>query len=328
MDVVEDFHQLAPDQILDAVEQCGWVCDGSFLALNSYENRVYQVGIEDDVPLIAKFYRPARWDDEAIREEHEFTYALAAEEIPVVAPLRDTSGQSLHQHKGYRFAMFPRRGGRTPELDNPESLEIIGRFLGRIHRIGEQADFVHRPGLDIQSHGVETSNWLLESGQLPMGLERSYQALIDDLLAKMQDHFSAAGDYQRLRIHGDCHPNNMLWRDGQLHIVDFDDVRMGPSVQDLWMFLSGDRMDQTGGLADLLEGYTQFRDFAVAELHLIESLRTLRIIYYAVWLAKRSEDPAFELAFPWFYTAHFWDQHILALKEQSAELDQRPLIWD
>lgn len=330
---LEDFHQLSPDRILDAVEQGGWLCDGSFLALNSYENRVYQVGIEDtegekQPPLIAKFYRPQRWSDAAIIEEHQFTLALATEEIPVIAPLVDEAGMSLLQQNGYRFAVFPRRGGRTPELDNPQQLEVIGRFLARIHLLGEQADFEHRPGINIESHGVEPADWLLANQHIPPGLESAYRALIDDLLLKMRDHFSAAGDYQRLRIHGDCHPNNILWRDGQPHIVDFDDTRMGPAVQDIWMFLSGDRTYQTARIADVLEGYTQFREFAPAELHLVEALRTLRIIYYAYWLARRANDPAFVLAFPWFYSDNFWDQHILALKEQSAALDQLPLVWD
>nr|CAA6829096.1 MAG: YihE protein, required for LPS synthesis [uncultured Thiotrichaceae bacterium] len=327
-DTVNGFHRLSPDQILDAVESLGWVADGCFLALNSYENRVYQVGIEDDEPVIAKFYRPDRWSNEAIREEHAFSLQLADVEIPVVAPLLDASGESLHQHDVFRFALYPRRGGRTPELDDPEQLEVIGRFMARIHLSGEQSDFQHRPSVDIESYGIETSTWLLGSGHLPMGLEQAYSMLIDDLLAKIKDHFSAAGDFKMLRVHGDAHPGNLLWREGQLHIVDFDDARMGPSVQDLWMFLSGDRQFRTARLADVLEGYTQFRDFNPRELHLIEALRTLRIIHYAVWLARRAEDPAFQQAFPWFYTAHFWDTHILTLKEQSAELDQLPLIWD
>ncbi len=341
---LDDFHQLSPERILAAVEQGGWRCDGSFLALNSYENRVYQVGIEGDEggggdagtddnsirpePLIVKFYRPQRWLDAAIHEEHAFTLALAAEEIPVIAPLVDSQGMSLQQQNGYRFAVFPRRGGRTPELDNPQQLEVIGRFLARIHLLGEQATFTHRPGIDIASHGAEPADWLLANQHIPLALEQAYRTLIDDVLLKMRDHFSAAGDYQRLRIHGDCHPNNILWRSGQPHIVDFDDTRMGPAIQDLWMFLAGDRAEQTARLADLLAGYTQFRDFAPVELHLIEALRTLRIIYYAAWLARRADDPAFVRAFPWFYSATFWDQHILTLKEQSALLDQSPLIWN
>ncbi len=327
-DTVTGFHRLSPDQILNAVESQDWITDGCFLALNSYENRVYQVGIEDAEPLIAKFYRPDRWSDEAIQEEHTFTLELAADEIPVVAPLVDDYGDSLHQHDVFRFALYPRRGGRTPELEDPQQLEIIGRFLARIHALGEQTDFLHRPSVDIESYGVETSQWLLNSRQLPLGLESAYAPLIDDLLAKIKDHFRAAGDFKMLRVHGDAHPSNLLWREGQLHIVDFDDARMGPAVQDIWMFLSGDRQFRTARLADVLEGYTQFRDFDPRELHLIEALRTLRIIHYAVWLARRAEDPAFQLAFPWFYTAHFWDTHILTLKEQSAELDQLPLIWD
>ncbi|PWQ99896.1 serine/threonine protein kinase [Leucothrix pacifica] len=325
---ISAFQNLSPDEILDAVESQGYFCSGSFQALNSYENRVYQLGIEDGAPLIAKFYRPARWDNESIQEEHDFTRELVDSELPVVAPLYNAQGESIHQHGEFRFSLYPRVSGRTPELDNPDQLEVIGRFLARIHLHGEQADFKHRPAVDIESYGAAPSQYLLSEGKLPAGMEVAYRNLIDDLLVKINDHFSAAGSVQQLRIHGDCHPGNILYWDEVPHIVDFDDARMGPAIQDLWMYLSGERPYQQARLMDILIGYTQFRDFNPKELHLVEALRTLRMIHYAGWLAKRAEDPAFQLAFPWFYTARYWDDHILALKEQSALLDEEPLIWD
>ncbi len=325
---ISAFHTLTPDTMLDAVESIGYRTDGRFLALNSYENRVYQIGLEDAEPIIAKFYRPGRWSDDAIIEEHIFTAQLAADEIPVVAPLADDSGKTLHHWADHRFALYPRRGGRTPELDNPEQLEMIGRFIARIHLHGQVGEFEHRPRLDIDSFGVAPSRYLLENRKIPADLEQSYASLIDDLLLRIRRCFDAAGEVANIRLHGDCHPSNILWRDDTPHIVDFDDARMGPAIQDLWMFLSGDRQYATARLADLLEGYTQFRDFDPRELHLIEALRTLRMIHYAAWLARRADDPAFKMAFPWFYTRRYWDDHILALREQAALMDESPLIWD
>jgi len=322
------FQHLVPDEILDSIESQGYLCNGRFLALNSYENRVYQIGIEESPSIIAKFYRPKRWSDEAIMEEHLLTLELEKSEIPVVAPLINQYGETLHHYGHYRFALYPQKGGRTPELDNPQHLEIIGRFLARIHLHGEQSDFQYRPSLNIEQFGIEPSQYLLKNRLIPMELESAYSNLMNDLIPKIQHRFDLAGNVKNIRLHGDCHPSNILWRDGIPHIVDFDDARTGPAIQDLWMFLSGDRQYQTIRLADLLEGYTQFRDFNPRELHLIEALRTLRMIHYAAWLAKRASDPAFQLAFPWFYTARYWDDHILSLKEQSSALDNPPLIWD
>lgn len=325
---VTAFRELTPDTFLDAIESTGRWCDGRFLALNSYENRVYQIGIEEDVPIIAKFYRPQRWSDAAILEEHAFTLTLAGEEIPVIAPLANDQGETLHRHGPFRFALYPRRGGHPPELDNPEHLEQLGRFVARIHNLGELKPFEHRPTLDIDSFGHRPRRYLLDSGLIPEHLLEAYEGLSRDLLVQIEAIFDSGEPPRPLRLHGDCHPGNILWTDDGPHIVDFDDARMGPAIQDLWMFLSGDRPYMTARLADLLEGYTQFRDFDPAELRLIEPLRTLRMIHYAAWLARRWDDPAFPLAFPWFNTLQYWEDHVLSLREQAALLNERPLVWD
>ncbi|MEA1889904.1 MAG: serine/threonine protein kinase [Pseudomonadota bacterium] len=324
----EAFAQLTPDHMLDAIESLGLRCDGRFLALNSYENRVYQVGIEDQSPLVAKFYRPGRWTDQAIIEEHEFTQALAALEIPVIAPDKDDQGTSLHQYGHYRFALYPCRGGRAPELDNPEHLEQLGRFIARIHAEGATKNFVYRPELDINSFAVEPRKYLLDHDFIPAHLIEAYQGLTADLIKQIEQCFDRAGEINNIRLHGDCHPGNILWTDKGPHIVDFDDARTGPAIQDLWMFLSGDRAYMTARLADLLEGYTQFYDFNAAELHLVEALRTMRLIHYAAWLARRWDDPAFPLAFPWFNSMNYWEEQILILREQASLMNEPPLVWD
>lgn len=321
------FAALGPDDILDAVEGRGFRCDGRFLALNSYENRVYQVGLDDGAPVIIKVYRPGRWSDAAIREEHAFTLQLAEHEIPVVPPLADDTGATLYHHRGFRFALYERRGGRAPDLDRPEQLQMLGRFIGRIHAFGRSAPFHRRPVLDVEGFAVEPSRFLLEHGWIPADLHTAYRTLIDDLLTRVRACFERAGAPEIIRLHGDCHPGNILWRDGGLHIVDFDDARMGPAVQDLWMFLSGDRDFMTARLADVLDGYTEFSDFDPRELHLIEALRTMRMIHYAAWIARRWHDPAFPMAFPWFGSGRYWEDHILALREQAAAMDEPPLVW-
>ncbi len=319
-----DYAALSPDTLLDAVDACGYRTSGQFLALNSYENRVYQVGLDEGLPLIAKFYRPGRWSDESILEEHAFALELAAQEIPVVAPLviDDTS---LHSHRGYRFALYPRQGGRWPELNQREDRLWMGRFIGRIHAVGSTRPFRHRPVLDIDSFGTGSYQFLLEQGFIPAHIELAYRTLVEDLLQQVAGRFDSAGNVRQIRLHGDCHPGNVLWTEKGPHFVDLDDCRTGPAMQDLWMLISGSRDEMQAQLADIIEGYVQFHDLDYRELQLIEALRTLRIIHYAAWLARRWEDPAFPLAFPWFDSPRYWEEHILALREQAGLLDEAPL---
>lgn len=322
------FAGLTPDTMLDAIESTGVVCNGQFLALNSYENRVYQVGLEEEAPLVAKFYRPNRWSDDAIIEEHRFTQALAVEEIPVIAPLADDKGDTLRHYGSMRFALYPCRGGRAPELDNPDQLEQLGRFIGRIHALGAVQPFEHRPTVDMESYLIEPSRYLREHDFIPAHLIDAYESLIRDLIPRVEACYQRAGKIRNIRLHGDFHPGNVLWREDGPQIVDFDDARMGPAVQDLWMFLSGDRPYMTARLADLLDGYTRFCDFNPSELHLVEALRTLRLVHFAGWLARRWDDPAFPQAFPWFDSLNFWEEHILTLREQLAKMEEPPLVWD
>lgn len=318
------FHTLTPDFIMDAVENQGFSCDCRNLTLNSYENRVYQVGIEDGNPLIAKFYRPERWTDLQIIEEHDFCHELAGHELPVVAPWRNPDGKSLFQHHGFHFALYPRQGGHAPEFDNLDNLLILGRMLGRMHRIGAVQGFTERPALDSQSFGHE-SVALISEQFIPSEYRESYSILTGQLLEKIEQVLSDAGQVRLIRTHGDCHSGNILWRDNAPHFVDFDDSRMAPAVQDLWMMLSGDRPRKLVQLDALLEGYQEFNSFDPAELRLIEPLRTLRMLHYSAWLASRWADPAFPIAFPWFNTMHYWGEHILELREQLAALDEPAL---
>lgn len=323
--IAPPYQDLTPDRILNAVESLGWRCDGRLLALNSYENRVYQVGIEDDAPLVAKFYRPNRWSDEAIREEHAFTVALAEREIPVVAPLADGQGETLHCFEDFRFAVYPKQPGRAPELDDPDTLAWMGRFLGRIHAVGAIEPFAHRPALTVESFGAEPVDYILRNGFIPPDLAPAYHSVVTDVLLRVSRAYEQAGPVKGIRLHGDCHPGNVLWTDSGPHFVDFDDCRSGPAVQDMWMLLSGDRIAMTGQLSDFMEGYQEFCDFDPRELLLIEALRTLRLIHYSGWLAQRWDDPAFPASFPWFNTQRYWQDHILALREQAALMDEPPL---
>jgi Ser/Thr protein kinase RdoA (MazF antagonist) len=320
-----DYSLLTPDVILQAVEQSGWQTDGRLLALNSYENRVYQVGIEDTSPLIVKFYRPARWSNAAILEEHAFALELAAHELPVVAPLT-VNNTTLLDIQGYRFAIYPRQGGRWPELGTAREREWMGRFIARLHAIGATRPFRERPELDIESFGHQPCRFLQENGFIPAYIEEAYRTLSEDLLKQIEAIHTTVGDIRRIRLHGDCHPGNILWTDDGPHFVDLDDCRSGPAIQDMWMLLSGDRQEMQTQFIDIIEGYQQFYEFDQRELQLIESLRTLRIIHYAAWLAQRWNDPAFPMAFPWFNTPRYWEEHILALREQAGLLNELPLI--
>ncbi len=319
------YASLTPDLILQSVESLGLLCDGRLLALNSYENRVYQVGIDESTPIIAKFYRPHRWADEAILEEHSYSCSLMSAEIPVVAPLSINS-QTLHTYQNYRFSLFPRQGGRWPELDNLDNLEWLGRFMGRIHQHAGSAVFAHRPTLNIESFGNASVDYLLTRDDLiPDYLLHNYQSVASELLTRIEQRFSELSSVRNIRLHGDCHPGNILWTDNGPHFVDFDDCRMGPAIQDLWMLLSGERHEQEMQLSALMEGYQEFCDFDPLELNLIEPLRALRMIHYAAWLARRWVDPAFKQNFPWFEGGRYWEEHIQALREQLALLDEPPL---
>ena len=320
------YQSLTPECILDAIETCGYRCDGRLSTLNSYENRVYQIGLDDGGSIVSKFYRPGRWSDEAIGEEHAFALELAAREIPVVAPIA-VAGRTLHGHAGFRFALYPRRGGRSPELEDSEVLRRLGRFIGRIHAIGAGAPFRHRPALDIESFGFEPSRFVLEQGFVPEDLRATYRSVVDDVLERVQRCFERAGDWRPIRLHGDCHAGNILWTDDGPHFVDLDDARTGPAVQDLWMCLAGDRSETETQFAALGAGYCEFMDFNPAELWLVEALRTLRLTHYAGWLARRWDDPAFPASFPFFNTQRYWQDHILALREQAAVLDEAPLQY-
>ncbi len=315
---------LTPDAVLDALQSAGWRGDGRLLALNSYENRVYQASLEDGGHVVAKFYRPRRWSDAQILEEHGFAAELAAREIPVVAPLA-REGQTLFRHREFRFAVFPRRGGRPPELEDRSVLEWIGRFLGRIHAAGASAPFAARPALDPQSFGIEPRDWLSASGLIPQDLRAVWAGVAQEALQRVQAAFELGDRPGQLRLHGDCHAGNILWTDAGPHFVDLDDARTGPAVQDLWMLLPGERLPAQRCLAALLEGYRRFHDFDPAELRLVEPLRTLRLLHYSAWIARRWEDPAFPAAFPWFGTQRYWQDRILELREQSAAMDETPL---
>lgn len=319
------YQNLTPDAVLNAVESAGFRCDGRLIALNSYENRVYQVGIDEGAPIVAKFYRPQRWLSEAILEEHAFTLELAGREMPVVAPIADGAGQTLHESDGFRFALYPRRPGRVPELGDPETLEWMGRFIARIHAVGAIEPFVHRPVLDVQSFGFEPFRFIMSGGFVPADLVPAYGSLVEDLLGGVQACFDRAAGFNSIRLHGDCHPGNVLWTDDGPHFVDFDDCRMGPAIQDLWMLLSGERLEMTVQLGHVMDGYCEFNDFDPRELHLLEALRTLRMIHYSAWLARRWDDPAFKVSFPWFNTQKYWQDQILALREQAALLQEPPL---
>ena len=313
------FAGLTPERILDAVESLGYRCDGRLLALNSYENRVWQVGLDEAAPLVVKFYRPGRWSDDQIAEEHAFCHEMVADELPVVAPVaRD--GRTLFEHDGYRFAAYPRQGGRAPEFADAATLEWMGRLMARIHQVGARGPFAARETLDVDRFGVASRDWLLANGVIPAELEPVWRGVADHALDEARRCWERAGSVGRLRLHGDCHAGNVLWTGDGPHFVDFDDARNGPAIQDLWMLLSGDAAEQRRQFGRVLEGYETFREFDDREWWLVEALRTLRLIHHSAWLARRWHDPAFPAAFPWFATKRYWEERILELHEQIAAM--------
>ena len=329
------FESLTPDTVLDALDSVGLRGDGRLTALSSYENRVYQAVLEDGSQVVAKFYRPQRWSHAQILEEHAFSAELMAAEVPAIGPLV-LGGQTLHHFGGFGFSVSPRRGGRQPELDDLEVLEWIGRFLARIHMVGAKQPFVARPSLSLATFGSESVNWLLANHQVPLDVQSVWTDVAQQALALVAAHPALAdppaGPIRRIRLHGDCHPGNILWTPLDAaagpgpHFVDLDDARSGPAVQDFWMLLSGDRHQQTRQLGALVDGYEQFRDFDRDELVLIEPLRTLRLIHYSAWLARRWSDPTFPANFPWFGSSDYWHGQVQVLQDQIEAMAEPPLV--
>lgn len=331
------FAGLAPALILDALDAVGLRSDGRFLQLNSYENRVFQVFLIEGPAVVAKFYRPGRWSDAQILEEHSFSQELADEEIPVAGPLMLTADPSSPLHAAlrgapptlaqvaiaegsYRFAVSERKAGRAPELEHPATLEWIGRFIGRMHAVGARQPFAHRRSLTVAEFGWDCRDWLLAHGNIPSDVAPEWENAVDAALSEVQRAFERIGDLNPIRLHGDCHVGNVLWTGAGPHFVDLDDCLMGPAIQDLWMLLSGDESAAKGQLRALLSGYEQFMDFDDRQLALIEPLRTLRIVHQSAWLAKRWSDPAFPPSFPWFGTSAYWQQLTQQLRQQVAAL--------
>jgi len=320
------FERLQPERVLEAAEATGLITDGRLLALNSYENRVWQIGLEDAEPVIAKFYRPGRWTDAALLEEHRFTAELQDGGLSVIAPL-DFDGQTLLNHAGFRYALFPRRGGHAPEPAHEPTLRAIGRALGRMHAVGRATRFECRSEISIDVLGRRQRDWLLEQNWLPAHLESPFRTLTDDLLVHCESAWQRAGDITPIRLHGDCHPGNILWREAP-HFVDLDDCRTGPAVQDLWMLISGERVEREQQWGWLLDEYAMFSDFDPRELNLVEALRALRMIHYQAWLAQRWDDPAFPAAFPWFDDDRHWENVIGQLREQLSEMQEAAVQWE
>jgi Ser/Thr protein kinase RdoA (MazF antagonist) len=317
------YASLTPDTVLFSIETTGLRCDGRLLQLNSYENRVFQIGLEDGARVVAKFYRPQRWNDKAILEEHAFSQELSDAEIPAIAPLV-LRGQTLHAYEDFRFSISPYTPGRAPELDARETLEWMGRFLGRIHAVGARAPFRERLTLTPQTWGDAALETIQAGDWLPASLAPAYQAVTEQAMHAVRAAFERAGDVRTIRTHGDCHIGNVLWNNGPF-FVDFDDCCMAPAIQDLWMLLSGSAREQQVQLLDVLAGYEDFIEFDRRELHLIEPLRTLRMLHMSAWIAKRWHDPAFPVAFPWFGSERYWQDRILELREQIALMSEPPL---
>jgi Ser/Thr protein kinase RdoA (MazF antagonist) len=316
----DDYYNLNPDVVLDAVEACGLQLDGSLLVLNSYENRVYRITDLDGVRWVVKFYRPNRWSDEQILEEHQFAQQLAELEIPVVAPVALKDNQTLVHQQGFRLALFPCKGGREPDLEHSEHLVQLGRYLGRIHAVGAEQAFKYRPAINVQTYGYDCQARIRESGYVPKELRPAYEAIVSQMLELVSDAFETYQPGWSIRLHADFHPGNILWADEGPHLVDLDDARMGPAIQDLWMLIGADPFQQCERLDDLLQGYEEFYSFPMQQVALIEPLRALRMLHYSAWLASRWEDPSFKHHFPWFAEVKYWEQQILQFKEQTSML--------
>jgi Ser/Thr protein kinase RdoA (MazF antagonist) len=321
------YTRLTPDLVIAAVESTGRLSDARILALNSYENRVYQVGLDESDPVIVKFYRPGRWNLEQIDEEHRFTRFLLEHEIPVVPPLDiggDGGDATIGSYAGFYFAVFPRQGGRAPEFDNLDHLHHLGQFIGRLHAVGTGFPFHYRPRLSTRQ-AFDNVDFLLDGGFIPPDLEAAYRAIGSEVLAAIDARRPDADGIERISLHGDCHSGNLLWRDDRPHFVDFDDAISGPAIQDLWMLISGDTDARQRQLSEIIEGYEMFREFDLSQLALIEPLRAMRVLHFNSWIARRWNDPAFPLAFPWFNTPRYWSEYILELKELLSALQQPPL---
>ena len=315
----QPFARLSPDEVLAAAERLGIECDGRLFALNSYENRVYQIGSASHGTLVLKFYRPGRWSDAQILEEHAFTEELAAADLPVAAPQR-FGDATLHRHEGLRYAVFPRLAARAVEIDAQDSLQLIGRTLGRMHAIGAKAPFRHRVTLSSERLGWQARDALLSSPLLEQTMADKYAEASAALLEAVDEAIERIGPVGRIRLHGDCHLGNILWREQGPVFVDLDDCMMGPRIQDLWMFLSGTPDEREGQWNELASGYRQFHAIDEWERDLVEPLRALRMVHHAAWIAARWEDPAFPRAFPWFTSPRFWQEHLSDLWQQLAEL--------
>lgn len=315
------YEGLTPERMLDAIDSMGFLTDGSLTALNSYENRVYQVGIEEADPIIVKFYRPGRWTNAMIDEEHQFIFELVEHELPCVAPLK-RDGRTLFEYEGFRFSAFPREAGRPPNVEDYDVLAIIGHTLGRMHAIGATKPFEHRQSLTVERLGIDSREFLLANDFVPADMRAAYDAVTATLIDRIRAQWDS---FTPIRVHGDCHMGNVLWRYDAPNFVDFDDTVMGPAIQDLWMLLSGDRAERSMQLSEIVTAYDEFHELSLRELPLIEPLRTLRIMHHAAWIARRWNDPAFPLAFPTFNDLRYWGEHVLSLKEQMAMLDEPPL---
>lgn len=319
------FEGLSPDVVVDAVEVRGFRADGCSQALGSYENRVYQVGVEDADPVVVKFYRPGRWSDAAILEEHEFAAELAGADVPVIAPL-SLGGTTLFKISTFRYAIYPRRGGRWPELASGDEREWMGRFLGRMHAVGAVRRFVHRPTLSVEALGRGSVRFLLDSGVVPDYIRERFTSVAGQAVQEAERLFDSVGPYPAIRLHGDCHRGNVLWTDAGPHFVDLDDCMSGPAIQDLWMLVAGDEAEVGLQMGDLLQGYRRFFSFDDRQLDLIEPLRTLRILQYNAWIARRWHDPAFPKAFQWFGEPRHWETVTQSLQDQIDRL-LRHALW-